>query len=103
MQVFEPAREIAAAVASSGSGVRPVSTTAAPSAANLRATAAPMPRPAPVTTATWVDNGFNSFNSHLDRNLAWVSIHQLCPFRHLTKRGQWGAWAPTCHQRGTYL
>lgn len=41
-----------AAVSYNGSGRLPTRTTAAPSAANLRVTAAPMPVPAPVITAT---------------------------------------------------
>src|SRR5437660_10050657 len=41
--------------------VRPQRTTVAPSDATLRAMAAPMPRPAPVTTATCPDRGVIEF------------------------------------------
>src|SRR5215472_2427903 len=50
--VFPPLSEIESAVRSRVDWVRPQRATVAPRAANWRATAAPMPRPAPVTTAT---------------------------------------------------
>jgi hypothetical protein len=46
-----PAARIAAAVAATGSSRRPAARIAAPSAANKRAIACPMPDPAPVTSA----------------------------------------------------
>ncbi|GII24711.1 hypothetical protein Pme01_43080 [Planosporangium mesophilum] len=66
MYTVPPAASIAAAVSpivpSSGDWpgltVRAATATAAPSAANLRATSAPMPRLAPVTTATFPASGF---------------------------------------------
>ncbi len=50
--VLPPASTMARAVSSREDLVRPSRTAVAPSAASLRAMAAPMPRPAPVTTAT---------------------------------------------------
>src|SRR5580698_424634 len=44
------------AVCSRASRERPVRTTCAPSSASLMAIARPMPRPAPVMTATWPAN-----------------------------------------------
>src|SRR5216684_1184103 len=49
---FPPAVRIAAAVSSAGAGSRSLTTTAAPSAPNNLAVAAPIPRPAPVKIAT---------------------------------------------------
>jgi hypothetical protein len=50
-QAFRPAARTSLATFSEFSAVRETQTTSAPSAANFRAIARPIPRPAPVTTA----------------------------------------------------
>jgi len=59
-QALRPSARTSPATFSEFSAVRDTQTTSAPSLANFKAIARPMPRPAPVTTAIWFSSCFMS-------------------------------------------
>src|SRR5207253_9353401 len=87
---------IAAAALSRGARLRPQRRVTAPICAKVRAIAAPMPLPAPVTIATWPCSGFSvtlDIGDHLEGGFGavfslvsgWLWTIRLRSFSHLTK------------------
>src|SRR6185369_2570822 len=85
----EPVRESREAVSSSFAFVLPHKTSDAPSSASRKAIAAPIPRPAPVTIATWPSKGRsvvmkNASRLHVDDSRLRLESILACQFQHLT-------------------